>query len=74
MIFNLNPYAVVGLGDRERAQMQSLINIYSSHLSKNAQKDKYYEGNISLGEVNLGIALPKGMAPAARRRVTAVAS
>ena len=62
MIFNLNPYAVVGLGDRERAQMQSLINIYSSHLSKNAQKDKYYEGNISLGEVNLGIALPKGMA------------
>lgn len=62
MIFNLNPYAVVGLGDRERAQMQSLINIYSSHLFKNAQKDKYYEGNISLGEVNLGIALPKGMA------------
>lgn len=62
MIFNLNPYAVVGLGDRERAQMQGLINIYSSHLFKNAQKDKYYEGNISLGEVNLGIALPKGMA------------
>ena len=62
MIFNLNPYAVVGLGDRERAQMQSLINIYSSHLSKNAQKYKYFEGNISLREVNLGIALPKGMA------------
>lgn len=59
MVFNLNPYAVVGLGNRERAQMQSLINIYSSHLSKNAQKDKYYEGNISLSEVNLGIALPK---------------
>ena len=61
MIFNLNPASVVGFGDRERAQMQSLINIYSVHLSKNAEKDKYYEGKISLNDVNLGLALPDGM-------------
>lgn len=62
MIFSLDPYAVKGLGPVERAQLQTLINTYTAHLSKNAVKDRYYEGKISLSEVNLGIALPKGLA------------
>ena len=62
MIFSLDPYAVSGLGPSEQAQLQSLINTYSAHMSGNVLKDRYYEGKISLGEVNLGIALPKGLA------------
>ena len=62
MIFSLDPYAIIGLGPVEQAQLQSLINTYSAHMRGNVLKDRYYEGKISLGEVNLGIALPKGLA------------
>ena len=41
--------------------LQKLLNVYQSHTSKNAEKNRYYEGKITLGEVNLGIALPTGM-------------
>ena len=60
MIFNINPNAIAGLMPEEAAALQELLNIYERHHYKNAEKEKYYEGNISLGEVNLGIALPKG--------------
>lgn len=40
-------------------KLTQLLNNYNSHMYKNQQKDKYYEGNISLGSVNLGIALPE---------------
>ena len=52
---------VRGFGDYERIKFQKLIEIYNRHALKNKQKDKYYEGKISLSEVNLGIALPDGM-------------
>lgn len=42
----------------EMAKLQSLISTYNTHASKNDEKNRYYEGNISLKEVNLGIALP----------------
>lgn len=44
-----------------RAQLAELIEIHNSHEAKNELKRRYYEGHISLGEVNLGLALPNGM-------------
>lgn len=61
MILTINPATVAGLGEAERVMLQKLLNVYQSHTSKNAEKNKYYEGKVTLGEVNLGIALPIGM-------------
>lgn len=61
MILNINPMAVNGLGDYEKVILQELITIYQNHVSKNAEKNRYYEGKICLDEVNLGIALPDGI-------------
>lgn len=61
MILTINPATVAGLGEAERVMLQKLLNVYQSHTSKNAEKNKYYEGKVKLGEVNLGIALPIGM-------------
>lgn len=57
----LTPESVTGLGEREQEQLRQLLTIYSNKNAKNAEKDRYYEGHIPLGEVNLGIALPEGM-------------
>ena len=61
MVLNINPMAVDGLGDYEKVILQKLITVYQNHVSKNAEKNRYYEGKISLDEVNLGIALPDGI-------------
>ena len=61
MLFSFDPNEVINLPAKEAAQMQELLNIYQAHYCKNAEKDKYYEGNISLNDVNLGIALPDGL-------------
>lgn len=53
---------VAGLGQEEKAKLTELIKVYNYHKSKNYKKNKYYEGHISLNEVNLGIALPDGFA------------
>lgn len=60
MSLNLN--SVYGLDADAQENLSKLVKVYESHFSKNAKKDKYYEGNISVGDVNLGIALPKGLA------------
>jgi hypothetical protein len=60
MSLNLNN--VYGLGADDQKNLSKLVEVYEAHFSKNAKKDKYYEGNISVGDVNLGIALPKGLA------------
>lgn len=52
---------IIGLGDAERRMLGKLIQTYNAHAAKNWEKNRYYEGKISLGEVNLGIALPHGM-------------
>lgn len=62
MIFNIDPGNILGLGIDEREIFGRLLEVYSSHVNKNRLKNKYYEGKISLREVNLGIALPQGMA------------
>jgi len=61
MIINIDPGAISGLTEFEVYAFRKLLAAYHAHRSKNAEKDKYYEGKISLNSVNLGIALPKGM-------------
>ena len=61
MLFTFNPSEVIGLPAKEVGQMQELLDIYQAHYAKNVEKDRYYEGNISLNSVNLGIALPDGL-------------
>ena len=62
MMFTFDAWGVDGLGKREAEMMDDLMNVYNFHLAQNQTKDRYYEGHISLDEVNLGIALPAGMA------------
>ena len=57
----LNFGRVDGLTAAEQTQLQDLAAAYNYHQSRNATKDKYYEGHISLRDVNLGIALPQGL-------------
>ena len=45
----------------EMAKFQTLVATYNAHSSKNDEKNKYYEGKISLNDVNLGIALQDGL-------------
>ena len=62
MNLRIIPDQVRGLGQEERKMLQELINVYSYHKAKNQKKERYYDGHVSLGEVNLGIALPEGFA------------
>lgn len=52
---------VNGLSAVEQQNLDLLVDVFNAHEDSNAQKARYYEGHISLGEVNLGIALPRGM-------------
>ena len=60
MDLRIVPDQVAGLGTREREMLEELIRVFDYHKYKNLKKSKYYEGHISLNEVNLGIALPEG--------------
>lgn len=55
------PSEVKGLPEKERHMLSELLKAYNRHSGNNEIKDRYYEGKISLSEVNLGIALPQGM-------------
>lgn len=61
MILSIVPAQVAGFPSTEQIRLQKLLDVYESHFSKNAEKNKYYEGKITLDEVNLGLALPDGM-------------
>ena len=52
---------VNGLSEKENEDLQALAEVYNYHQSRNAVKDKYYEGHISMSDVNIGIALPGGI-------------
>lgn len=60
MQITLAPNNIDGFIESEVENLQKLLNLYNSCYAKNALKNKYYEGNISLNSVNLGIALPEG--------------
>lgn len=62
MNLTMDTTRIAGLPEKERIQLRELLQIYSRHCVKNAVKARYYAGDISLNEVNLGIALPQGMA------------
>lgn len=49
-------------GDETRARLLLLARTFNECQSGNALKRRYYEGHIRLSEVNLGLALPQGMA------------
>ena len=61
MMHFISPTNVVGLPKEEYAQLNELVKSFLAHQTANEKKNRYYEGNISLGSVNLGIALPEGM-------------
>lgn len=56
------PGQVKGLPERERGMLENLLAVYQKNSIKNETKERYYDGKVSLGEVNLGIALPQGLA------------
>lgn len=56
---NLNAMSVDGLTDPVAiGQLSNLVYVFNNHKAKNSEKSKYYEGHITLEDVNLGIALP----------------
>lgn len=61
MNLTISANTVQGLGERERVMLRDLVDVYNKHRPCNDTKDKYYEGKITLDEVNLGIALPDGL-------------
>lgn len=61
MFLTLVPEQIANFSMDEVPRLQKLINLFNFHASKNEEKNKYYEGKISLADVNLGIALPDGL-------------
>lgn len=59
MQFDITPNQILGFEIDEIPRFQKLLDVFNQHVSKNAKKNKYYEGNISVNSVNLGIALPE---------------
>lgn len=57
----LNASNIINLEPSEFDRVNELVSIFTYHQNKNYNKNKYYEGNIALNDVNLGIALPDGM-------------
>lgn len=58
---NLNFGRVEGMPEAEQELLRELVGVYQYHQANNAVKDKYYEGHVTLDDVNLGIALPQGL-------------
>ena len=61
MLITLDGANIINFPIKEIDRLNKLIQVYQYHNLANAEKDLYYEGNISLNSVNLGIALPEGL-------------
>ncbi len=59
MELKINPEGIANFPQAEVARFQQLLEVYRAHDSANQIKEKYYEGKVTLGDVNIGIALPK---------------
>lgn len=57
----LNFGRVENLPEEEQERLNKLKRVFDLHRSANRKKRRYYEGKITLAEVNLGIALPTGI-------------
>lgn len=60
-MITLNFGRVAGLKPTEQMQLEDLVDVFNYHQCKNAAKDRYYEGHVTIGDVNIGIALPQGL-------------
>ena len=58
---NIEISEVLNFPNEEMDRLKDLIETFNAHREKNEIKNRYYEGKISLDEVNLGIALPEGL-------------
>ena len=54
----LNVAEVKNLPDNEKIRFAELVKVYNYHKLKNEKKEKYYDGAVTLKDVNIGIALP----------------
>lgn len=61
MMLNKSMCNAVGLTEQEKEKLSDLIDVFNWHEGKNRIKNRFYEGNVTLQEVNLGIALPEGL-------------
>lgn len=61
MQIDIVPENIIGFSVDEVPRLQKLLDVFEYHQSKNAEKNKYYEGKISVHDVNLGLALPGGV-------------
>ena len=61
MYLNIVPEQIIDFDVNEVDNLQKLLNVYNTHCASNYTKNKYYEGKISLNDVNLSLALPDGM-------------
>ena len=61
MQISIVPNQIKDFDLKEADNLQNLLNVYGKHISANYVKNKYYEGKISLNDVNLGLALPNGI-------------
>ena len=58
---NLNFGTVSGLPPDEQQWLNELQKTFTYYQTSNAVKQRYYEGDVTLQEINLGIALPYGL-------------
>ena len=61
MQISIVPNQIKDFDLNEVDNLQNLLDVYDKHISANYVKNKYYEGKISLNDVNLGLALPNGI-------------
>lgn len=60
-MLTLSAESILNFNKDEVNNLNNLVYSYNAHITKNIEKDKYYEGKVTLNDVNLGIALPQGM-------------
>ena len=60
-MLNIDVHNIKNFPAEEMAKFKDLLSTYKTHSYKNDEKNRYYEGKISLNSVNLGIALPDGL-------------
>jgi hypothetical protein len=60
-MITLNFSQIDGLTSDETQKLHDLADAFAYHQGRNVLKDKYYEGHVSLSDVNIGIALPQGL-------------
>lgn len=61
MYLQIVPDQILGFNVNEVPRFQKLLDVFEYHVSANTTKNKYYEGKITLNDVNLGLALPDGI-------------